>query len=190
MTNEERPRLARVLAILSETFNEPVSDVRAEGYLMGLNDIPIEDIERGARLALKQCKFFPRPAELRELAIGDLDDFAQMEWNGWKKAARLGGAGRPILCEPATAYAISNTFGSWPAACLLELSPEMWASKFKEFSRNYKRYSLDHPGPCDLVLMRGNGYGTLESNPPLMIEGGDVFKASPEDYTDVKRLNA
>jgi hypothetical protein len=43
-----------------------------------------------------------------------------------------------LIADPALAGAIVAVFDSWPAACQLELSPEMWIAKRKEFGRVYQ----------------------------------------------------
>lgn len=136
MTSADRPRLARILAVLGETFNEPVSDVRAEGYLIGLRDLPIEQVERGARCALQTCKFFPRPAEIRELAIGSPDMSAESAWlEILQEIRRIGSYGAPRL-GPKAAEAMRCVWGSWKHLCetLPGEGPEFlgWAKRFKE----------------------------------------------------------
>jgi len=135
MTVDDRPRLARILAVLGETFNEPVSDIRAEGYLMGLNDLSIEQVEQGARRALKESKFFPRPAEIRALAIGTADDAAEMAWlEILTEVRRVGLYGTPQLSAEA-ALAARQVWGGWKELCttLPGDGPELlgWAKRFK-----------------------------------------------------------
>lgn len=129
------PRLARVLAVLGETFNEIVSDVRADGYFMGLNDLTIEQVEAGARAALKQSRFFPRPAEIREFAIGTPDDAAELAWlELLQEIRRVGCYGTPNL-SLMTTTAMSALWGDWKQLCavLPNEGPELlgWAKRFK-----------------------------------------------------------
>ena len=73
MTDVDRPRLAKLLAVFCEAFNEPVSDLRAEAYFIALQDLPIHALE-SVQIAALNGKFFPRPRELRELiAPGEWD---------------------------------------------------------------------------------------------------------------------
>lgn len=135
MTPDDRPRLARILAVLGETFNEPVSDLRAEGYLMGLNDLTIGQVEQGARRALKTSRFFPRPAELRELAVGSADDSAELAWlELLAEVRRVGSYGVPTL-SPTVGSAMRAVWGTWAQLCAtlpgdgVELLG--WAKRFK-----------------------------------------------------------
>lgn len=74
MTHDDRARFAAVLTALAETFNEPLSTARLEGYWLALADLPLDAVEAAVQRALREAKFFPKPAELRTLAgVGDPD---------------------------------------------------------------------------------------------------------------------
>jgi hypothetical protein len=68
MTAENRARFAELLALLSEAFNEPVSEARAAAYWLALEDVDIRWIEHAIRTSLREAEFFPRPARLRRWA--------------------------------------------------------------------------------------------------------------------------
>ena len=70
MTDADSVEFIKALAVLGEVFNETVSDVRIEAYFAVLRDHPIEAVTAACQTALKRCKFFPRPAELREFMEG------------------------------------------------------------------------------------------------------------------------
>lgn len=134
MTAQDRPRLARVLAVLGETFREPVGELRAEGYYEGLKDLDIEAIEGAAQASLRLSKFFPRPAELRELALGKTEERAELAWVGLlEEVRRCGYLGAPKLPE-ATLEAVRGLWGGWRRLCetLPGEGPELlgWAKRF------------------------------------------------------------
>ncbi len=135
MTESDKPRLARVLAVLAETFNETVSEIRAEGYLMGLVDLSIEQVEAAAKAALKSSKFFPRPAELRELAVGSVEDHAEAAWSKLLgEVRRVGAYGAPKLPDECRDVMV-RLWGTWGHLCatLPCEGPELlgWAKRFK-----------------------------------------------------------
>ena len=68
MTAADRPAFAELLALLGETFHEPISEARVAGYWIALHDLPLPALQAAVREALRSCRFFPRPAELREYA--------------------------------------------------------------------------------------------------------------------------
>lgn len=117
MTNDDIVRLANALKALGETFNEPVSDVRAEAYLFALEDLTIDDVEYACRQAIKYGKFFPRPVELREAIEGSQGDRAQTAWMELVgEIRRVGWYGTPRLT--ATTYAtMEGLWGSWAYLC-------------------------------------------------------------------------
>lgn len=74
MTAADRGRFAACLTALAETFAEPCSVARLEGYFAALEDLPLPAVEAAIQGALRTATFFPRPAELRALAgVGDPD---------------------------------------------------------------------------------------------------------------------
>ncbi len=91
MIPEDRPRFAELLALLSEAFNEPVSEARAAAYWLALDDLPLAEVESSVAEALRECKFYPRPAELRALAG------AQPVTPGWvNRQLSAGLSGAPV----------------------------------------------------------------------------------------------
>lgn len=135
MTPADRPRLSRALLVLSETFNEPISEVRAEAYFVALADIDIDVIELAVRHALRSCAFFPKPVELRNLVSGSLEDRAELAWaEVLKEVRRVGWCGKPVLTAEAEA-AVNAIWGGWVPLCeqLPADGPELigWAKRFK-----------------------------------------------------------
>lgn len=57
-----------LLRVLFETFGSTPTPAQIEGYRMGLEDIPLPLFEEAVRAAMKDCRFMPKPAELRDLA--------------------------------------------------------------------------------------------------------------------------
>jgi hypothetical protein len=77
--------------------------------------------------------------ELRTLAVGDDADHAEEAWQTYKAMAlRIGGYQSPTFADAALAETLVAIFGSWEAACWVDLSPEMWVAKRKEFDRVYR----------------------------------------------------
>lgn len=129
----------RRLVVLGELFEAKLSPAKQALYFEALRDLPFEAVARGLDQAARTCTFFPRPAELRALAVGDVDDAAEAAWMALRKAmARVGGYSSLVTSNPELGESILAVFGSWPDACSSELTPEMWASKRKEFGRVYR----------------------------------------------------
>jgi hypothetical protein len=69
------------LYVLGEIFNEPISEVRAQGYWEALSDLDATQRTWAMREITKHVKFFPRPAEIRLFIEGSNEDHALL-WLG------------------------------------------------------------------------------------------------------------
>src|SRR5262245_13750199 len=76
------------LTVLAEVFHEALSDVRLEGYWKALDDLSINEIRSASRHAARTCKFFPKPAELREALMGTPEDSGEIAWMRFLHAVR------------------------------------------------------------------------------------------------------
>lgn len=158
MTTTDRAAFAEGMAILGETFGESLSEGRIEAYYEALCDLEIGALAGAMRSAMRHCRFFPRPVELREFVIGgSVEVQIEAAWIAWRQAThRIGGYRSIVLADAALGETLLAVFGSWPAACRAELSPEMWASKRKEFDRAYRVMAARRkdrpvylPGECE-----------------------------------------
>ncbi len=136
MTTGDVVAFAEAMHVLGQTFSEPVSDVRVEAYFDALMDMPIEAVTGAVRLALRTCKFFPRPVELRELITGDATANADAAWGELvQQIQRVGYMGLPTFTDERTERAIKETWGSWRRLCetLPAEGPELigWMKQFK-----------------------------------------------------------
>lgn len=117
MTSDDVVRLAKALKVMGDTFNEPVSGLRADSYLMALSEFSIDEVEEACRRAITYAKWFPKPVELREWITGSHAESALLAWQELNaEVRRVGYVGRPNLPE-ATLEAITRVWGSWVALC-------------------------------------------------------------------------
>lgn len=68
MTDEDKKRFAAMMGALGVAFDLTVTQQRMAIYFEALTDLRIEALEWAAKEAVARLKFFPRAAELRELA--------------------------------------------------------------------------------------------------------------------------
>lgn len=139
MTDADRPQLAKMLVVLGATFNEPLDDFKIEGYFAALKDLPYEAVRNAGFAAMQRSRFFPRPAEIREFALGTAEDAAELAWNALLREIRQTGyTGKPTLPD-ATWEAVREIWGSWVCLCqtLPAEGPELlgWAKRFKSTYR-------------------------------------------------------
>lgn len=176
------------LVTLAELFDLKLAATRQALYFEALRDLPFEKVAQALNQAARVCKFFPKPAELRAIIVGDAEDAAEGAWMIFRKAmSAVGGYSSLVTANPALGETILAVFGSWPQACSLELSPEMWASKRKEFGRVYRVVagrSLDGvrylPGICETRNMGREEWkkyipiAVLETDMVRLLEGSEA----------------
>lgn len=136
MTEGDRGQFAEAMHALGETFNEPVSDIRSETYFDALREFTIEQVNGAALVAIRSCKFFPKPVELRELILGTPEGHADDAWAELiREVRRVGYIGAPSFSDERTERAINETWGSWRRLCetLPGEGPELigWIKQFK-----------------------------------------------------------
>lgn len=70
MTNADRKAFAQSLAVVAETFGETMSRERVEAYFRALFDLSWPAVDGALQASIRRLKWFPKPAELRDLARG------------------------------------------------------------------------------------------------------------------------
>jgi hypothetical protein len=175
MSPSDRATFAQSLGLLAETLGAELSEFGMEGYWFALSDLTLDQLRLAVQMALKTCRFFPKPVELREYASGaTLEDRVEVGWQMWRRAAKIVGSYRSIvISDGVLGETLVACFGGWVETCTTDLSPEMWASKRKEFERVYRALSLRaDPSPR---YLRGvhemSGRGRSECG---LIDGTDV----------------
>lgn len=134
-TVDRRTLFARGMAVMAETFAEPLSELRVESYLQALDDLSDTEVEQAMRLAMRACRWFPKPVELRELVRGTATAQAEEAWGlVLREVRRVGWTGTPSL-PPAVSQTVMRLWGSWRHLCesLPGEGPELlgWAKTFK-----------------------------------------------------------
>lgn len=77
---EDRDQFYRQLSLLAEAMGEPVSAVRLAAYAGALEDLPAKQVGFALHDAIRECRFFPKPVEIRELAM------ASIAWLDYRRA--------------------------------------------------------------------------------------------------------
>ena len=108
-----------MLLAMGEAFNEPVSEVRAEVFCRALEDLPFEAVKEAAQVHIRTSPFFPKPADLRQLVLGNVEDQAEFAWQHvLREVRRVGWVGKPSWPDDVTERAALGLFGgSWRALC-------------------------------------------------------------------------
>lgn len=192
MTTDDVTAFLQRLEALAEMYDAKFSETKQMLYFAALEDLPFDEVVRALNIALRTCKFMPRPSELRELVTDSTDDAAELAWLEYKRIARVDGAYRSPTVDAALADTLIAVFGSWESACWTELSPEMWASKRKEFGRVYRVLAnRGTHGPAQLTGFcdRKN----LELRPQLQLSAPDtpaqITTTEASDGTSMAQLD-
>src|SRR5215510_6469474 len=141
-TNQNRDFI-QVLLAMGEMYETPVSTARGEMFLRAIEDLPFDAVKAAANSHARHSKFFPRPADLRELVEGNLDDRAEQAWNALLPLIhRVGYTGTPTWTDPAMERAALSLFGSWRRLCeqLPAGGPELLGHA-KNFRQAYLAYA-------------------------------------------------
>ena len=80
MTDADKTTFAQHLFLAGEVFNEPVSEARATAYFAVLADLEIDDVVTAITYAMRESRWFPRPADIRHTIMGTHSDEADVEW--------------------------------------------------------------------------------------------------------------
>ena len=141
MTNQERATLVQRLTMLAEYYDKPKSEAQLSIYLAGLDDLPIEQVLGALTLAVKQCRWFPTVAELREMVSGPAEDRAAYAWGLMlSELRRVGYLGQPDWQDPILDDTIRSLWGGWRRLCttLPAEGPELigWMKQFQAHYRS------------------------------------------------------
>lgn len=156
MENTDIIAFGTLMQGLGETFpDRQLTNKGIDLYFKALADFPLESISQAMNRYAMEGKFFPKPAEIRDLVLGSKDERSQQCWNLLQEAFKKAGEDKSVCFQdPSLAFAVEKTFITW-AICANELhtlSPEMLAFKKKEFSKNYNLYFIVKPDNQNLYF--------------------------------------
>jgi hypothetical protein len=172
--------MVEFVTALASSFSREADEPMFLGYELALDDLPIEAIERGVRRALRECKFMPSGAELRELC-GDAkaNDRAILAFQALGKAVAEHGYYASVTFDDPLINAAVNNLGGWQRICQIETQEE-WEKWFrKDFERVYTAFCRTgaSPNQCSPLIGHCDQYnrhtGYVESvREPIRIACG------------------
>jgi hypothetical protein len=137
------------LTVLAEAYGETLTVERAKIYMQVLVDIPKERLQASFERALHELKWFPKIAELRELAGAAPDERRKVEADAaWKYVNEylqkwgvdrwpIYSAGRKLTAPPLEAradYALRQIGGLWR---LNQITDESYPFMYRDFCEAY-----------------------------------------------------
>jgi hypothetical protein len=168
------------LTVLAEAFGESLTEERVEIYARGLADIPQDCLRSAFSRTLRELTWFPKLAELRNLAGTTADDRKKVEadaaWNYVNEYLRKWGTdllpiysgGKRIMAprlEPRLEYALRRIGGLWR---LNQVTDESYPFVYRDFCEAYSLAPV-----AELMapqLMERFGGRTLEGNVKRLAE--------------------
>jgi hypothetical protein len=185
------------LTVLAEAFGEPLTAERVEIYVGGLADLSRDQLCVAFRRALYELKWFPKLAELRDLAGSKPEELkveAQAAWNYVNDYLRKWGVDRlPVRSDgklitappldPRLEYAVRQIGGLWR---LNQVTDETYHFIFRDFCEAYALAPLAElmaPQLSEKFGIRELAGQVKElsiANPRRELTLGELSKAEPE----------
>lgn len=136
----------RELLVTAEVFGETLSEARTLGYFEALADLPVEAVLRGLTQARRQCRFFPKPVEVRELVVGSVEDCAREAWRRVLAALEHVGTYESVDFGDPVTHAVIEAMGGWHQAWAWERAdgPELLGFE-RDFVSLYRLYAQRGP---------------------------------------------
>lgn len=130
-----REEVAKLVAILAEAFGRSPSPTTFAAYELGLSGIDVSALKAGVERALRQSKFMPTPAELRELS-GELrtEDRAVVAWMTFEEAVTGIGGYKTVSFADPVINATVRSIGGWQHVCTMSV---------KEFDTYLRKKFID-----------------------------------------------
>lgn len=172
MDKSDLPKLVQLVACLCESFARTPSKVTYLAYEIGLKDLPIESITMAVERALRESRFMPSAAELRELA-GETtkEDRAVLAWTSLQSHIYLGPYKHVNFDDPFTNATI-RSLGGWPTflSRFSGAEAEKWLRKeFIDTYRAVHRSGVTGEAARSLPGLSGGTYGDGSRYEPPVI---------------------
>lgn len=189
---ERNRRIALVVNMLAATYNREVSPALLQAWKAALRDVPIEQVEVAAEKAMRTSKFFPAPAEIRQLAGAaepTVESRALAAWTEFERAVTRHGPYKSVDFADRLINATVRHLGGWEHCCDLRPSEfDKWLRK--DFLKTYQAFAGHHPGDeacAPLVGFHERRNGVRKQ--PVLIGYTDRRRlASPETHEKTPRM--
>jgi hypothetical protein len=143
MTNDEKKAFGVELALVAEAFGEALSPTRIEAYFLALAEYDLGAVRAALRQTIKTHKFFPKPAEIREVIEGGgTEDRSVLAWSRFLRAVERVGTYQSVDFGDPVLHATVEAMGGWTEQWKLERMDERELGyKRAEFVRLYAALS-------------------------------------------------
>lgn len=152
----ELEEFIRFLTALAANFGREADEPTCMAYEIGLADLPLADCKAAMLRAMRECKFMPPAAELRELAgVQKPRERAVLAWEALDNAVADVGYYRSVDFDDPFINATVRNLGGWERVC--EMEGEEFPKWFrKEFERVYAALCATGIGPEQAAPLLGH----------------------------------
>ena len=176
MNEPDKKQFGIIITALARTFNRKADKPLLLGYWMGLEDLDLITVQTGASRAMRESKFMPTVAELRQLAGEILPaDRAALALEAFRKALQINGVYESVDFDDKLINATVRNLGGWIQVDeRLGQEGNIWVRK--EFERIYQTFLRTGVSSGQALALGGiheqNNAGRYECKPPLLITDG------------------
>ncbi len=114
---QDRIGFVERISALAESLGVEMSEGKLWAYEQALSDYSDPQIAAAISIALKTCKFFPKPVELIELIEGRKEDQASLAWEALLDTMQRVGTYQSILFEDGRIARAVRLLGGWQVCC-------------------------------------------------------------------------
>lgn len=101
MDTKDRQNFAAGIGLLCEAFRKEPTKAMLRAYWLALHDMSVDDFGRAVQVCLRECKFLPSPAEIRERCGVSHEITAAQQWDHVMARYRVTGGSEGDLDEVA-----------------------------------------------------------------------------------------
>jgi hypothetical protein len=176
-TESDLEEFIRFLTALAASFGREADEPTCMAYEIGLSDLPLAACKAAMMRGMRECKFMPSPAELRELAgVQKPQQRAVLAWEALDGAVCDHGYYRSVDFDDPVINATVRNLGGWERICSLE-GDEYTKWFRKEFERVYLALMAVGVGPDQAAPLLGHFAKQNSGNgqpiaPPVKVKTG------------------
>lgn len=152
MNREAAVAIMAELVKTADLLNEAFSETRIQTYLEALEGLDPEAVCRAFKQVRQTATFFPRPAEIRNIVLGDPADRAVLGWSRLLTAVRHHGPYASVDFQDPVLHTCIEAMGGWPTVASIESDPKTLGYRQHEFIQHYRAYQHRLPGRPRLHL--------------------------------------
>ncbi|MEL6544368.1 MAG: DUF6475 domain-containing protein [Myxococcota bacterium] len=182
MQPQDRASFMQDLEGLCAAFGREADKATLHGYFMGLEDMPIDAFRAACRRAVRECKFMPKPAELRQLG-GELNGSSRAlsAWQELERALSSVGSYQSVDFEDPAINAAVRGLGGWVYLCQRE-TEELNRFIQPRFMKAYESYFDNGVGGDAGRYLPGiaethNAAKNFEVAPPVFVSATEALPA-------------